>query len=67
MMTDRDLADIEGKRETSDSGRESDDVGNNDGHKHVSMPIPQKDQENKDLCPPEPSKDSSQGERSAVL
>jgi hypothetical protein len=51
-MTDRDLAD---------------DVGNNDGHKQVSMPIPQKDQENKALCPPEPSKDSSQGERSAAL
>jgi hypothetical protein len=39
-MTDRDLADDEGNRETSGSRRESDDVGNDDSHKHVSLPIP---------------------------
>jgi hypothetical protein len=67
MMTNMDLADIKGNRETSGSGIESDDVGNDDGRKHVSMPIPQKDRGNKDLCPPEPSKGGNQGERSALL
>jgi hypothetical protein len=67
MMTDRDLADIEGNCKISGSEGENGNVGIDDGRERVSMMMSQEDREDKNPCPRELSGSCSQGEYSTQL
>ncbi|KAF5846100.1 hypothetical protein GGP41_008634 [Bipolaris sorokiniana] len=54
------LDDIGGNFETSGSGIECCNIGNDDGLKNVSTPVSQEDRGDKDPCPPELSKGYNQ-------